>query len=54
MYEFCDDFFVLVDVLLVDKVNFVEWCLKFCLEVGCGSGYVIILLVLIFVDECYV
>lgn len=51
MYEPCDDSFALVDALLADKVNLVEQHPKLCLEVGCGSGYVITSLALILGDE---
>lgn len=51
MYEPCDDSFALVDALLADKVNLVEQHPRLCLEVGCGSGYVITSLALILGDE---
>lgn len=51
MYEPCDDSFALVDALLADKVNLIEQHPKICLEVGCGSGYVITSLALILGEE---
>ncbi|XP_024384700.1 uncharacterized protein [Physcomitrium patens] len=53
VYEPCDDSFALVDALLADKANLVERRPKLCLEVGCGSGYVITSLALILADECH-
>uniref|UniRef100_A0A1D1Z2H1 HemK methyltransferase family member 2 n=1 Tax=Anthurium amnicola TaxID=1678845 RepID=A0A1D1Z2H1_9ARAE len=41
VYEPCDDSFVLVDALLADRIRLIEHQPKICLEVGCGSGYVI-------------
>ncbi|KAI5066944.1 hypothetical protein GOP47_0017472 [Adiantum capillus-veneris] len=41
VYEPCDDSFALVDALLADRVNLCELQPSICLEVGCGSGYVI-------------
>ncbi|CAM6110537.1 unnamed protein product [Calypogeia fissa] len=52
VYEPCDDSFALVDALLADKVNLVERQPNFCLEVGCGSGYVITSLALLMGSEC--
>jgi release factor glutamine methyltransferase len=51
VYEPCDDSFALVDALLADKVNLLEQRPSVCLEVGCGSGYVITSLALILGDE---
>ncbi|MCO5576873.1 hypothetical protein L7F22_030694 [Adiantum nelumboides] len=41
VYEPCDDSFALVDALLADRVNLCGLQPSVCLEVGCGSGYVI-------------
>ncbi|KAF6143027.1 hypothetical protein GIB67_041095, partial [Kingdonia uniflora] len=41
VYEPCDDSFALVDALLADRANLLEHQPMFCMEVGCGSGYVI-------------
>ncbi|MQL71590.1 hypothetical protein Taro_003928 [Colocasia esculenta] len=41
VYEPCDDSFVLVDALLADRLKLIEHQPKICLEIGCGSGYVI-------------
>ncbi|XP_078176286.1 uncharacterized protein LOC144569706 [Carex rostrata] len=47
VYEPCDDSFLLVDALLADRLNLINQNPKFCLEIGCGSGYVITSLALI-------
>jgi release factor glutamine methyltransferase len=41
VYEPCDDSFALVDALLSDKAQLLALQPTFCLEIGCGSGYVI-------------
>ncbi|KAF8390834.1 hypothetical protein HHK36_023133 [Tetracentron sinense] len=41
VYEPCDDSFALVDALLADRTNLLEHQPTLCMEVGCGSGYVI-------------
>ncbi|KAJ9168442.1 hypothetical protein P3X46_019966 [Hevea brasiliensis] len=41
VYEPCDDSFALVDALLADQTNLLEHNPRLCVEVGCGSGYVI-------------
>ncbi|CAN0910482.1 Methyltransferase N6AMT1 [Linum grandiflorum] len=41
VYEPCDDSFALVDALLADLPNLLDHRPTLCLEVGCGSGYVI-------------
>lgn len=51
MYEPCDDSFALVDALLADRVNLLEHHPTLCMEVGCGSGYVVASLALILGQE---
>ncbi|KAK9131599.1 hypothetical protein Scep_011127 [Stephania cephalantha] len=41
VYEPCDDSFALVDALLADRTNLLAHDPTICMEVGCGSGYVI-------------
>lgn len=41
VYEPCDDSFALVDALLADRTHLLEHQPAICMEVGCGSGYVI-------------
>ncbi|MCO5548708.1 hypothetical protein L7F22_002167 [Adiantum nelumboides] len=41
VYEPSDDSFALVDALLADKAHLKELRPHLCVEVGCGSGYVI-------------
>lgn len=41
VYEPCDDSFALVDALLADRTNLLGHSPKLCMEIGCGSGYVI-------------
>lgn len=47
VYEPCDDSFALVDALLADRTNLLEHHPNLCMEVGCGSGYVITSLALL-------
>lgn len=47
VYEPCDDSFALVDALLADRTNLLEHHPTLCMEIGCGSGYVITSLALI-------
>ncbi|KAK7260215.1 hypothetical protein RIF29_26071 [Crotalaria pallida] len=51
VYEPCDDSFALVDALLADRTNLLEHRPKLCMEIGCGSGYVITSLALILGEE---
>ena len=51
VYEPCDDSFALVDALLADKNNLIEHQPTLCMEVGCGSGYIITSLALILGQE---
>ncbi|KAH9561685.1 hypothetical protein CY35_05G035800 [Sphagnum magellanicum] len=51
VYEPCDDSFALVDALLADKSSLLEQRPNVCMEIGCGSGYVITSLALILGDE---
>uniref|UniRef100_A0A0D6R750 Methyltransferase small domain-containing protein n=1 Tax=Araucaria cunninghamii TaxID=56994 RepID=A0A0D6R750_ARACU len=51
VYEPCDDSFALVDALLADRVHLEEVQPSLCLEVGCGSGYVITSLALMLGQE---
>ncbi|CAL0329621.1 unnamed protein product [Lupinus luteus] len=51
VYEPCDDSFALVDALLADRSNLLEHHPKLCMEIGCGSGYVITSLALILRQE---
>ncbi|KAK2635071.1 hypothetical protein Ddye_029863 [Dipteronia dyeriana] len=51
VYEPCDDSFALVDALLADRSNLLEHRPTLCMEVGCGSGYVIASLALMLGEE---
>ncbi|KAL6990095.1 peptide chain release factor N(5)-glutamine methyltransferase [Sarracenia purpurea var. burkii] len=53
VYEPCDDSFALVDALLADQTNLLEHNPKLCMEVGCGSGYIITSLALILRQLAY-
>ncbi|EYU46290.1 hypothetical protein ABFS82_04G056100 [Erythranthe guttata] len=41
VYDPCDDSFALVDALLADRSNLIKHRPSICMEIGCGSGYVI-------------
>ncbi|XP_073121456.1 uncharacterized protein [Henckelia pumila] len=47
VYDPCDDSFALVDALLADRANLLEQQPSICMEIGCGSGYVITSLALL-------
>lgn len=47
VYEPCDDSFALVDALLADRAKLLEHHPSICMEIGCGSGYVITSLALL-------
>ncbi|CAN8259491.1 unnamed protein product [Cochlearia groenlandica] len=47
VYEPCDDSFALVDALLSDQTNLIDHKPNLCVEIGCGSGYVITSLILL-------
>lgn len=51
VYEPCDDSFALVDALLADRSNILNLQPRFCLELGCGSGYVIASLAIMLQQE---
>ncbi|KAF7836753.1 hemK methyltransferase family member 2 [Senna tora] len=51
VYEPCDDSFALVDALLADCSNLLKHCPALCMEIGCGSGYVITSLALMLGQE---
>lgn len=51
VYEPCDDSFALVDALLADRTNMLKHCPSLCMEIGCGSGYVITSLALMLGQE---
>lgn len=51
VYEPCDDSFALVDALLADRTKLLEHRPMLCMEIGCGSGYVITSLALILGQE---
>ncbi|RAL45945.1 unnamed protein product [Cuscuta campestris] len=51
VYEPCDDSFALVDALLADQANLSDHRPTCCMEVGCGSGYVITSLALMLRNE---
>ncbi|XP_008779458.1 methyltransferase N6AMT1-like [Phoenix dactylifera] len=51
VYEPCDDSFALVDALLADRANLLQHKPRLCMEVGCGSGYVITSLALMLGEE---
>ncbi|KNA09733.1 hypothetical protein SOVF_150900 [Spinacia oleracea] len=51
VYEPCDDSFALVDALLSDRANLLKHQPSLCLEIGCGSGYVITSLALMLEQE---
>ncbi|XP_042500867.1 methyltransferase N6AMT1-like isoform X2 [Macadamia integrifolia] len=41
VYEPCNDSFAVVDALLADRTHLLEHRPTLCMELGCGSGYVI-------------
>ncbi|CAA0833457.1 S-adenosyl-L-methionine-dependent methyltransferases superfamily protein [Striga hermonthica] len=41
VYDPCDDSFALVDSLLADRAHLLKHRPAICMEIGCGSGYVI-------------
>ncbi|KAL3647604.1 hypothetical protein CASFOL_008572 [Castilleja foliolosa] len=47
VYDPCDDSFALVDALLADRATLFEHQPSICMEIGCGSGYVITSLALL-------
>nr|XP_043634321.1 methyltransferase N6AMT1 [Erigeron canadensis] len=51
VYEPCDDSYALVDALLADRTKLIEHNPTICMEIGCGSGYVITSLALILGSE---
>lgn len=51
VYDPCDDSFALVDALLADRTNLLDRRPQVCLEIGCGSGYVITSLALLLGGE---
>ncbi|KAG8389034.1 hypothetical protein BUALT_Bualt02G0187400 [Buddleja alternifolia] len=51
VYDPCDDSFALVDALLADRASLLEHRPSICMEVGCGSGYVITSLALLLGKE---
>ncbi|XP_039127512.1 methyltransferase N6AMT1-like isoform X2 [Dioscorea cayenensis subsp. rotundata] len=51
VYEPCDDSFALVDALLADRGNLLNHQARFCMEIGCGSGYIITSLAIILGKE---
>lgn len=51
VYEPCDDSFALVDALLADRTNLLQHHPTLCMEIGCGSGYVIASLALMLGQE---
>lgn len=51
VYDPCDDSFALVDALLADRANLLDHRPSICMEIGCGSGYVITSLALLLGKE---
>ncbi|KAI3723151.1 hypothetical protein L2E82_34543 [Cichorium intybus] len=51
VYAPCDDSYALVDALLADRKKLIDHNPTICMEVGCGSGYVITSLALILKSE---
>lgn len=51
VYEPCDDSFALVDALLAERNNIIDHRPTLCVELGCGSGYVITSLALMLKPE---
>ncbi|KAG6404875.1 hypothetical protein SASPL_132452 [Salvia splendens] len=52
VYDPCDDSFALVDALLADRASLIDHRPSICMEIGCGSGYVITSLALLLEKEC--
>ncbi|KAH6788926.1 S-adenosyl-L-methionine-dependent methyltransferases superfamily protein [Perilla frutescens var. frutescens] len=51
VYDPCDDSFALVDALLADRTKLLDHRPSICMEIGCGSGYVIASLALLLGKE---
>lgn len=54
VYEPCDDSFALVDALLADRTNLLQHKPSICMEIGCGSGYIITSLAVMLGHEGFV
>ncbi|KAL7611951.1 hypothetical protein Lser_V15G06681 [Lactuca serriola] len=51
VYAPCDDSYALVDALLADRKKLINHRPTICMEIGCGSGYIITSLALILKSE---